>query len=452
MRTFCLVVLACLMPSLARAGGFSTSSYAPDHQTAVTTTPNATYINPAALTNVQGLRLFFDGTVAYRSAQYTRTKSDTPKPPGAPNTNEGKATLHNTFGVPTFALAYTVDDLAIGFGVFLPFGGAVSWDERKKFEDDPVYIGAVDSTARWHTIEALMATGYISAGFAYHLGRGVSLGLSGNLVYTRLELTQAMSASLDDNVLNEGRANLQLDGWNGSFGAGLQWEMLPQVAWLGLSYQAPPGLWQGMLTEGDLNANFRTGLTTERIRLEEDFPDIINAGLRLRPSTPWELRLSGNYQRFSSVKSQCLARERIGPCTIGGSGLAEPNSGPFVNLVRRWNDTWGARLAASHFFGQQGRYEVLAAAAYDGSAVPDQTLEPGVVDGHDLIGTLGGHITFARRFILGASFTQLWMIPRDNSGKSRLAHFSSPNRLPSADGRYKQMVSLFNLNFEARFN
>jgi long-chain fatty acid transport protein len=447
-----LALCAFVFPDPAYAGGFSTASYAPDHQTAVTTTPNATYTNPAALTAVQGFRLFLDGTVALRVAEYRRDKSDTPKPKDVPNSNVGKATLHNVFAVPTFSLAYTVDDLAVGVGVFLPFGGAVSWDKKKQYEDEEVYIGAVDSPARWHAIEALMATGYISGAFAYHLGRGVSLGVSGNLVYTQLELTQAMSASLDDNVVNEGRANLQLSGWNGSFGVGLQWEMLPDVAWFGASYQAPPGLWQGMLVEGDLNANFRTGVTKERIRLEQDFPDIIQAGLRLKPSTPWELRLSGNYQRFSVIKSQCLARVRVGPCTTDGSGLTEANSGPFVNLVRRWQDTWGARLAGSFFFGEHQRYELFAAAAYDGSAVPDQTLEPGVIDGDDLIGSLGTHITFARRYTLGASVTQLWMIPRDNRGESRLSSLPIPNRLPSSDGRYEQMVSLFNLNFEARFN
>lgn len=450
-----LCVALGLVASRVQASGFATLSFAPEHFSPVTTTPVATYTNPAALRADEGFRLILDTNLAYRRASYVRTVSDVPEPLDGAGTNTGRAELSNVFALPTLSAAYGIQDFTIGTGVFLPFGGAAEWDKTTAFEGEKTYVGAVDSPARWQAISGLWATGYVSTAVAYEVRPlGLSFGVSGNYVYTQLEITQAFTASLDDSVRSEGRMNTKLTGSTGSFGAGLQWEALRERLWASVSYQAPPGLWQGQELKGPLRTSTPSGVGKDNIHLRQDFPDIVQAGVRYRPEPRFELRLTGNYQRFSAVRSQCLMRGSR-ECKVDSQGrtdLADYPAGtpqPFANIPRRWRDAFGARVGASAFLRKH--WELFSSLSWDGTAVPLGTLEPGLVDGNDVSILFGSRISFTDHVSLGASYMHQMMIPRDSTGKSRLADDGFPDRLPTAQGRYRQTVGILDLNLLLRF-
>ncbi len=448
--TVCAGLLA--PPSRARASGFSTIGLVPDHYSPITTSPVAVSTNPAALrASAARLTLSLDGTMAYRRATYFRTESDVPEPDDAAGANTGLSKLSNVFAVPNIASSLTLGDFTLGAGVFVPFGGAATWDQNEAFRGDRNYVGAVDSPARWHNLSGLWATGTASVAAAYELKKtGLSVGVTGSYVYTQLEITQATTFVLDDNLTNEGRMHTKLTGSTGSFGLGLHWEALQDKLWTGLSYQAPPGLWQGQALAGRLRTDYGSGRGNNDIRLRQNFPDIMQGGVRYRPDPRFELRATGNWQRFSAVRSQCLIRGES-ECRVKQNGLtATKNPEVFANFVRRWHDSFGARLAASAFVN--ARWELFTAVSWDGTAVPIGTLEPGLLDGHDVAGTLGTRIGITDNFVLGTSYMHQVMIPRDSTGKSTLANNDYPNHLPSAGGRYKQTVGVLNLNLELRFD
>jgi len=451
---FVVCAVLWLLAARVHASGFATISFLPEHFSPVTTTPAATLTNPAALRAGRGLRFLLDGNIAFRRARYVRTVSDVPEPPGAAGANTGRAELSNVFALPTLSVAYGINDWTLGAGVFIPFGGAATWGKNSAFAGDKTYVGAVDSSARWHTISGLWATGYVSTAVAYEIRPlGLSLGASGNYVYTQLELTQAYSASLDDDLRAEGRMNTQLTGSTGSFGLGLQWEALRDRLWTGLSYQAPPGFWQGQELKGPLRTSGPSGVGKDTIHLRQDFPDIVQVGARYRPDSRFELRATGNWQRFSAVRSMCLMRgtRECKTDDRGRTDLDDYKTGPqpFVNIPRRWHDAFGARIGASAFLREN--WEVFTSVSWDGTAVPQSTLEPGLVDGHDLALSLGSRLSFNDRVSVGASYMQQIMIPRDTTGKSRLSADSLPDRLPSAQGRYRQTVGILNLNLLLSF-
>jgi long-chain fatty acid transport protein len=445
-----LVVLCAFATRRAAASGFSTLAFLPDYATAVTDTPFGVYTNPASLRAGEGLRLLLDGSLALRRASFQRAVSDVPEPSDAQGANVGEATLHNAFVLPSLSAALGVGPVTLGLALHVPFGGAQSWDKNRDFEGDPVYVGAVDSPARFHAIDGLWTTAYATLGAAYQIpGTRFSVGASGSFVYTRLELSQAITAARNDSLNAEGRMNTELSGATGAFGLGLHWEVLERRLWLGLSYLAPPGLWSGHTIDGPLRTNFGSGENEEPIRLEQSYPDQILAAARFRPDKRYELRLSGYYQRFGVVRSQCLARGD-NACDVGDDGLVPANSGPFSNFVRRWHDALGARFAASAFVGS--RLEVFFAASWDGNAVPKGTLEPGLIDGHDLGGTLGGYFAATQSLRIGLSYMQQLMLTRDNTGQSVLNRYEFPNTMPSAQGRYRQAVGVLNLSLFGSFD
>ncbi len=441
----------------ASASGFATLGVTPDHYSPVTTAPVAAYSNPAALRAGSGMRLMFDGTLAYRRASYARTVADAPVPVGGEGANTGQAELSNVFALPNLSAAMDVGDFTLGAGVFVPFGGAVDWNKNQSFEGDPNYVGAVDSPARWHSIAGLWATVYGTLAGAYEIKKiRLSLGLSANYVYTRLELTQATTVALDDNLRNEGRMNTTLSGSAASFGLGLHWEALPRQLWGGLSYQAPPGFWRGQNLEGPLRTEYGSGNGKDTIHLNQDFPDIVQAGVRYRPDPRFEFRLTANWQRFSVVKNQCLMRGKR-RCPVSDSGLAHLDDAngkpykdpPFANFLRRWHDAFGARMAASAWVNND--WELYTALSWDGTAIPLGRLEPALIDGNDIAVTFGTRLGFGERLVLGVSYMHQVMLPRDTTGKSKLADAKYPNALPSAQGRYRQTVGVANLSLGLRF-
>jgi long-subunit fatty acid transport protein len=231
----------------------------------------------------------------------------------------------------------------------------------------------------------------------------------------------------------------------------VHWEALSeQRLVLGLSYQSPPGGWdEGMRYEGTLRTNFGTGVNRDKIHLDQTFPDIIQAGLRTRPIPGWELRLSANYQRFSVVRGQCLARAGS-RCRVSDDGTVGANAGAFANYVRRWHDTFGARVASSVFVREV--HEVFAAVSFDGTAIPDSTLEPGLPDGNDLGFTLGANLRLTKTLDLGLSYMFLYMLPRDNRGKSIVSDFAAPTHLPSADGQYTGWMGMANISLRGHYD
>jgi hypothetical protein len=448
----CWVVLLCLvaMPRSAHAGGLSTIGYMPDYYTAVTNLPVASYVNPGAIRGDGSLRWFVDGSLIYHHASFDRAKSDTPEPADAMGANTGKATMNNwlALALPSATMSYR--NWSIGVGLYAPVGGNLSWDKNDKFKDNKKYVGAVDSTARWHDIQTAWTTLYVTSAVAYTVPKiRLSFGVSANAVYTDVQLTQAVTLAFNDSLDSEGRLYARVSGWTGSFGLGTQWEALRNKLWLGLSYQAPPGLWNPVSLHGSMKTSFSSGQNKNDITVDQNFADTIFAGVRVRPVPMFELRVSGYWERSSVVRGQCLSRGNKG-CDLDHNGFAETNSGALANFVRQWHNDLGARVAGSVFLAQ--RYEVYGAVSWDGNAIPMRTLEPGLFDGNDLGFTIGGRAKLTSRLDLGLNYMYQFMISRDSTGKSQLANFALPNHLPNSGGKYEQWLGILNLNLMGHYD
>jgi long-chain fatty acid transport protein len=456
----CFVTNSLLLssPRDSRAAGFAAARFGGEHGTVVTTNPTALYFNPAGIGFSKGTHIFVDGTLAMRRASWDHplTPDDPVDPMGAEGQGTGKATLSNVFGGPMLGATTKLGDLAFGASLSVPFGGRASWDKNIRFENHPQYPLAGDGIQRWHGIEGALTFIYLTAGAAYRIGP-LSIGASGNLVLSSVKSLQAKGFANTGKPEpdSEGRADLDVSGTHGSFAVGGMFEAMPDRLWIGASYQAQPGLGPQVLTGTVTNTYLGSGAPYP-VKFHQALPDIVRLGARFRPTETLELRLFGDFTRWSVMKTQCVVLDQkdfqcvVNPdgsdASVGNDGT---RSGVLQNLRRRWKDTFGIRAGVSHWVVPA--VELFAGAGYETAASPDETLDPAIGDANSVAVALGGRFAIMPSLFVAGSYTNLHFIDRNNIGRSETAKPIFPTARAAGDGRYSQWIGLFNANVEFVF-
>lgn len=470
---FAAALLALLFAAgTARAGGFATARFGGEHGHPTTDQPTAIYYNPAGLALRAGTRIFVEGLFAYRSASYERpegaidnvTDESVGTPPDAVSANAGKGELSDFVTSPFVGVAtdFGVPNLGVGAAFYVPFGGQASWDKNEAYADDPMYPGAVDGVQRWATIDGVIRELYFSGGAAYRLpGPRVTFGLSLSLVREQIQTVRARTATGTDDLVApdgrviEGRSLVDVSNTTVAAGAGVIWEPMDDL-WLGLSYQSQPGF--GVSTqEGTLTNKFGAGPEeTSEIDLEQALPDVFRLGARFRPTSQVELRLSGDYTRWSVMEDQCLldANNPDADCVLDEQGGATDEAeGVIVNIHRDWSDTWGVRGGASYWIVPE--VELAGGVSFDSNAVPDENLDPALMDMNKIISTVGVRYLVGQ-VLINASYSNVFYFdrtvdprPRDDMGDA--IGPPTPSAVPDGAGTYSQSINLFNVGAEIFF-
>ncbi len=431
----------------ARAGAFDSARAGSERGHAVTPTPLAVYYNPAALGATRRIHIATDITLALRAQSYKRTATTVPEPADAKGANLGTSKALDVLGGPTVAGSFQVQDFTFGAGFFAPFSGFTRWQGNDDFKGNQQYPGAVDGAARWHLIDGSVSLLYFSAAAAYTIRPlRLTLGAGANLIRGAVELTRALNTSFDDRLSTEGRTRLDVSGWMGSFSAGLMAEPIAGKLWLGASYQAPPGMYNGMALNGNLYLRAGGSTIKEAAVLRQSFPDVMRWAVRFKPDDRYELRLFGDYSRWSTYQNQCISK-RGKDCELAKDG-SSPSGDVLLNTPAEFRDSVGVRAGASYWFNPD--LETFVGLGYSSNAVPNKTLSPLLLDGNNFLAALGARVRLGERFALLLSYTHLYYPSR--SVKSGLDGYANPSRAPTAAGEYKQWVGLFDTLLEVTFD
>jgi long-chain fatty acid transport protein len=335
-------------------------------------------------------------------------------------------------------------------GFYIPFGGGTMWSENERFKGNVNFPGAEGGAQRWHALDGELQLYYWTLAAAYEIPDiRLSLGVSGSLIYSEILSNQARTATGDNNMNYEGRSLLDMSTWAGGFGVGALFEAIEERLWIGASYTSRPNVAGGHVLSGTLKNNFGS-IDEFEGELHQDMPDIIRLGVRFRPTPRYELRLHGDYTRWSAFESQCVAL--VGQdCEVDDAGHAVSNPPPLQYMPRHWQDAIAIRLSMSYW--PAPRWELLAGLGYDGNAIPDEWLEPSLVDFHDLGTALGVGYELVEDHLSGhLTYTHFYNIPRDTAGKNQLALApESVSRVPDAGGHYTETAGLLNVSLEAAF-
>jgi long-chain fatty acid transport protein len=444
----------------ALASGFAAARFGGPLGNPVSVNPSALYYNPANLAQVNRTQVMLDVNWAYRTASYERAATaidpnSASDEPGYIAANSGTGTVANLIYSPMVGVAtdfHTDLPLGVGIGFFAPFGGQAVWDTTSPNEE---YPGAQDGPQRWYTIDGTIRTLAISAGAGYEIEPiRLSIGLSGTAYLSQVATIRARNVDGTDNQFSEGRSRVDVSSTDFGFGAGLTWETLEDRLWLSASYQSAPNVSGRMTLEGELTNAFPPNVDTNDIVLTQSLPDITRFGARFRPIEALELRLFGDFTRWSVFENQCIIdAEVLGDadpfefCEIDANG-DPPAGNPIVqNLDRQWTNAFGVRVGSSWYLND--RIELMLDLGYDGNAIPDSSLEPALIDMDKFSAGVGGVFGLVRagsfRMDLATTATNIFYFERDTTGVATAEAFPTTNsRQPSSAGIYNQNIFVLN--------
>jgi long-chain fatty acid transport protein len=463
--------LALLVPASASAGGFTSARFGGENGHPASSQPTSIYYNPAALALGSGTRIYVEGLTALRTGSYDRPAeaidnrlvegqrgTGTPAGEGV-EANTGKATLSNVIVSSFLGVASDVGipNLAIGLGLFVPFGGQSSWDKRSEFEGNEQYPGAVDGSQRWSTIEGSLRSLYISAAAAYRLpGPRLALGASVSLVRSEINTVRARTGAGTDDLVDggdiaEGRSLIDVKGSTIAAAFGLAWQPMDTLT-IGASYQSQPGFGETG-QKGTLTNKFGAGdVAVTDVEVLQTLPDVIRLGGAFRAAPDVELRLSFDWQRWSVFDNQCLVQQVEGAnCDLMDDGSQGPDAqAVVVNIPRHWKDTYGVRGGASYWLSPA--LELAGGLSYDTAAVPARYIDPSLVDMNKLI--VHGGLRYAMmdgQLALTAILNNVFYFSRDIKPRTSDDGFRAPSRVPDFAGTYTLNVFFANLAAEYRF-
>lgn len=460
--------------SAARAGNLTTAHFGGEQGNVASDHPTTIYYNPAGLALGTGWRLYLEGDIAWRTVDYRRSESaisnidsaegEAGTPSGAVGANAGKATVSNIAAAPFLGVAtdFGVPNLGVGAAFYVPFGGQATWDKNDDFEGDTQYPGAVDGPNRWFDIHGQLRSLYVTLAAAYRLpGPRLSFGAGINFTESNIWTVRARTPEGTDDLvgangrISEGRSLVDTSGFALAASAGVNWEPAPGL-WIGASYQSQPGF--GNSTQsGTLTNKFGTGSTdVTDIRIEQEMPDVYRLGARYQPMPGLELRLAGDFQRWSAFEHQCLLDKDANPsakCQIREDGSAfGPDAGDIIlSIPREWQDTFGVSAGGSYWVIPA--LELESGLYFDSSSVPDKTMEASLPDQNKLFVRAGVRwAAMPDQLLITLALNNAFYFKRTVDVRTDGAIGTvAPSTVPDGAGTYKQNVMFLNLGAEYRF-
>lgn len=462
----------------AHASGFGSARFGGEHGHPTTDNATAIYYNPAGIALSKGTHIFADATMALRWASYNRPADAVNSQmtlDAAPGANSGKSTLFNGIVAPFVGATsdFGTDFIYGGLALYFPFGGSAVWDKNPTYTNSARFPGAVDGTQRWYSIDGTIRSMYVTGAFGFNIRKiGLTLGISGSAIRSEVVTIRARNTDGTDDVvdqngnLKEGRSYIDVNGWQAGFAIGATYNLLKKdKLWLGASYTSQPNVAGGMTLQGNLNNTL--GLaepSVTPVELTQTLPEIIRFGARYRPIPKVELRLYGDFTRWSVFENQCVLDKSVenrscqfdgvdtaldNPEAFGGDTADDKVVGVTQHLPRYWKNAGGVRAGVSYWFLPQ--LEAYVGAGYDSNAVPVQTLDPALMDMNKMSVSVGARWQIIKHFALSLTSTELFFFKVDTKGKNALNKFQSPTRQPDANGEYKQFFQLFNLYMDVSF-
>jgi long-chain fatty acid transport protein len=439
--------LLCTTPRAAHAAGFLADQFGSDHGQPALPNTYSVYFNPAAMAGMQTTELTLGGVIAARSLGYNRdpaslspsclgAKGCSSSDPTYVQANTGQATLFNALAAPFlgFVTDFGGSNMRLGIASYVPFGGQVTWQNTGSIPGAP---GATDGPQRWASISNTTSSLYETAAFAYRIPSAhLGIGLSVSAIRSAIQNTQAHNLDGSDDVLTgtnaikEGRAFIDVSGWQVGAAAGLYWEATPTLR-LGASYTSQPNFGTMRLSGSYKQWQQTAPEIKQNVDFVEAYPDIIRLGAAWRVASDLELRLDGSWQRWSQFKNQCVVVSGQA-CTLNADGSATSNA-VLQNVPRNFQDAYKIRLGGADWV--QPETEIFGSGAFETSASKTSYDDPLIFDANKLYGTLGLKHSFTRHFYGQAAYTYVYYIPVTVSD-SALASAAKPSKLPNEDGSY----------------
>ncbi len=436
----------------ARAGGFGTAQFGGAHGNAASDSLTSIFYNPAGLALGEGTRVYVEGLFAYRRADYARDPGAIDRPgDGTPDgdgiaANSGAAKLRNQIVSPFAGAAIQLGkSLTIAAGLYVPFGGQAKWSPVDKWKGNQQYPGALDGPQRWSATEGKQQAIFYTLAAAYATpDKKLTFGGGINVIQGAISLTRARNITGTDDLVNpdgsisEGRSLIEVSGITASVSLGLI-ARVSDEAIIGISYQSRP-IPGGQDLDGTLTNRFGTSApAVQDVQFRQDLPD------SLRGAVEWQhkkvaLRASAEYTRWSAFKEQCLVDATMpASCQFLPSGALDTENGGegvLVNLPRNWLDNFAVSAGGSWW--PSSALELSLNFKFDSNAIPDETLDPALMDSDKLVSMVGARWTKGK-ITVDLSLANVAYAKRTTA--PRAVDPEAPGKNPDMAGTFQQSVN-----------
>lgn len=459
------VALACLVtPGQARASGLANPFVCDPEGQPELANVYAVDFNPAALGGMHGTNIVVDGALAVGFVSYDRRTPLSPSPsnvPSLPNTssyvatNTGKNSAASAGFIPFLGASSDFGSRLFfaGIALYAPFGGSIKWQPASRWSGDAAYPGAVDGPQRWQSISVVDSTVAATAAFGVRLlEERLALGVGVTAYSTAVKLNKAFNSDGSDDVtgptgeLKEGRASL--DVAHVDLGASVGAYAVPDSdrrLRIGVSYTSQPGF-GAMRLPGTLQQ--RLGITPPNstdVDLLQTYPDMVRLGGAYHVADDVDLRLHGQWVRWSVFKQACVVHRGDG-CDVHTDGSAVTQGQIIANDPASFNDAFALHAGAGYW--PIPRVEMFGDLGFDTSAVPNDSQGRTLFDSFKVMGSVGLRYAVTPHVAIAGSYTQVYYLPQTITSQKQ---WLAPSEVPFANGAYESHLEFVDANVAIGF-
>ena len=352
-------VFACAFSTSVYAGGYAippqTAKAASmgGAATAGVNDPSAVYVNPAALTSI-------DGNQTMAGLTYVNTISS------IRNSGVKSRTLHDDDFLPNFFANYHIPstNLSLGIGTYSPYGLATSYNPN--------------AFTRFAAIRSELRTVFVTPSIAWEALPYLSVGGGVSFVHSSALLSRAIFFG----PFGDGKIRLTDTADTYGYNVGVLFKPTTQIG-MGLTYRSKVNLRFDSADVAFVDAAGAGGTLTrtKATGIDIPLPSTINFGIHWQVTPAWGLEFQYDFVRWSEFED---LKGRF-PTPLPGLLGAFPISGFFI--PQNWKDASTLRFGTSYKLNDS--LEVRAGLALEETPIPAKTLGP-VIPGADYLSLTAG--------------------------------------------------------------
>ncbi len=376
--------------------------------------PSAVYVNPAALTEIEGNQIV-------GGINYIQLLSS------VKNSGVKARNRRDDHYLPTFFANFHIPqtDLTLGFGSYSPFGLATSYDK--------------DAITRFAAIRSEIKPFYLNWAAAWRASDLISIGIGASFVRGSATLTRAIFLGTPTD------AQARITGTDQTFAYNLGLLVKPQdTIKVGLTYRG-----RTYLDFEGANVKFADfDGTPTNTKVSEGgsivLPTVVSAGIYWQATPRWSLEFVYDWTKWDDFKNFKTTFATPLPA-LGG---AVPISGLFVDA--EWKNTSTLRLGTLLHLNES--WDLMAGIAVDETPIPSKTLNP-IIPGADILTVNGGASYTWRKLQLTVGYMAVFYKTRNVQNNVLEASAPPPLTPPFTPGpdKYKTFNNFVSLNVRYRF-
>lgn len=397
-RLLLLIVLVILNNKIAYASGFALYTHGAKELgmlnavVAHTEGPASNFYNPALLAKLEGSQLEIGTTLIFPNREF---KSDL-----TGETTDGDDNVY--FPSTIYASHQLNDKLAIGFGVFSPFGLGTDWPN--------------DWEGRYITTEGELMTFNFNPNIAWKISDRLSL--AGGVDYLYGDSTLKKKINLSPMGLPDGNQKFDGDGDGWGYNLGFNFDLTEEISF-GLSYRSQIDL------DLDGDVKFKVPVGTPPIfnntggDVELKLPAKLSFGVSFQVNERFLVELGGRWEDWS-VFDELVFKFDEPPVAGGEPTLVEP---------KNWDDTWGGMIGARYNLNPS--LIISVGYLHEENPIPNETFEPLIPDSDKDMFSMGFQKIIGKYNI---AFTYIYALYDDRDKDNQVG---AETGLP-ANGEYSQ--------------